>query len=144
MNFLSPTPDLLESKALERGPGFGAPQGNTEANPSISVFSGAVPVKPCGSAVLSHFSRSWLFATLWAAAHHTLSTGFSRQEYWSGQPFPPPGDLPDPGIGPTSFISPALAGGSFTTSATWEAGSPVADFILITLRSLLRAQTGHA
>ena len=37
-----------------------------------------------------------------------LSTGFSRQEYWSGLPFPPPGDLPDPGMEPTS---PALAGG---------------------------------
>ena len=41
--------------------------------------------------------------------------GFSRQEYWSGWPFPPPGDLPDPGIEPTSHVSPALAGGFFTT-----------------------------
>ena len=47
--------------------------------------------------------------------------GFSRQEYWSGWPFPPPGDLPDPGTEPVSLSSPALAGGSFTTSATWEA-----------------------
>ena len=47
--------------------------------------------------------------------------GFSRQEYWSGLPFPPPGDLPDPGIGPTSLMSPALSGGFFTTSTTWEA-----------------------
>jgi len=36
--------------------------------------------------------------------------GFSRQEYWSGLPLPPPGDLPDPGIEPMSFVSPALAG----------------------------------
>ena len=50
--------------------------------------------------------------------------GFSRQEYWSGLPFPPPGDLPDPGIEPTSLMSPALAGRFFTTSATWEAPSP--------------------
>ena len=47
--------------------------------------------------------------------------GFSRQEYWSGSPFPPPGDLPDPGIELPSLTSPALAGGFFTTSATWEA-----------------------
>ena len=46
---------------------------------------------------------------------------FSRQEYWSGLPFPPPEDLPDAGIEPMSFTSPALAGGFFTTSATWEA-----------------------
>ena len=44
--------------------------------------------------------------------------GFFRQEYWSGLPLPPPGDLPDPGIEP---LSPALAGGFFTISATWEA-----------------------
>ena len=37
------------------------------------------------------------------------------QEYWSGLPFPPPGDLPDPGIEPASSVSPALAGGFFTT-----------------------------
>ena len=37
--------------------------------------------------------------------------GFSRQEYWSGWPFPPPGDLPEPGIEPTSPVSPILAGG---------------------------------
>ena len=48
---------------------------------------------------------------------------FSRQEYWSGLPFPSPGDLPNPGIELTSHISYsfALAGGFFTTSATWEA-----------------------
>ena len=46
--------------------------------------------------------------------------GFSRQEYWSMLPCPPPGDLADPGIVPASLTSPALAGGFFTTSATWE------------------------
>ena len=44
--------------------------------------------------------------------------GFSRQEYWSGLPCPPPGDLPDPGIEPTSLMSPAWAGGFFTTTGT--------------------------
>ena len=49
-----------------------------------------------------------LFATPWTVAHQaSLSTGFPGQEYWSGLPFPPPGDLPDPGIEPES---PALAG----------------------------------
>ena len=47
--------------------------------------------------------------------------GFSRQEYWSGSPCPPTGDLPDPGIEPVSLKSPALADGLLTTSATWEA-----------------------
>ena len=47
--------------------------------------------------------------------------GFSRQEYWSGLSCPPPGDLPDPGTELASLTSPALTGGFFTTSATWEA-----------------------
>ena len=47
-----------------------------------------------------------------------LSMGFSRQEYWSGLPCPPPGDLPDPGIKLRSLMSPAFPGGFFTTSAT--------------------------
>ena len=46
---------------------------------------------------------------------------FSRQEYWSGLPFPPPEDIPDPGIELLSPVSPALAGGFFIDSATWEA-----------------------
>ena len=51
------------------------------------------------------------------AAHQTtLPTEFFRQEYWNGLPFPTPGDLPNPGIEPVSFVSPALAGGFFTTS----------------------------
>ena len=72
--------------------------------------------------MLSCFSRVRPFATLWTAAHQaTLSVGFSRKNYWSGLPFPIPGDLPNPGIKPTSLASPALAGGFFTTSTTWEA-----------------------
>ena len=72
--------------------------------------------------VLSHFSCVQLFATLQTAAHQApLSIEFSRQEYWSGLPFPPPGDLPNPGIESASLMSPALAGGFFTTSTTWKA-----------------------
>ena len=52
------------------------------------------------------------FATPWIVAHQApLSMGFPRQEFWSGLPFPPPGDFPDPGIEPGS---PALAGRLFT------------------------------
>ena len=55
-------------------------------------------------------------ATLWAVALQApLSMGFPRQEYWSGLPFPLPGDLLDPGIEPMSPASPALAGEFFTT-----------------------------
>jgi len=47
--------------------------------------------------------------------------GFSRQEYWSGLPCPPPGDLPNPRTEPASLTSPALAGWFFITNTTWEA-----------------------
>ena len=46
--------------------------------------------------------------------------GIFQQEYWSGLPFPPSGDLPYPGIKPKSVTSSALAGGFFTPSTTWE------------------------
>ena len=62
-------------------------------------------------------SRVRLFATPWTGARQApLSIGFFRQEYWSGSPFPPPGDLPNPGIKSISLVSPALAGRFFTTA----------------------------
>ena len=62
---------------------------------------------------LSHVQ---LFATTWIVARQApLSIRFSRQEYWSGLPFPSPGDLPDPGIEPVSLASPAWAGVFFTS-----------------------------
>ena len=64
-----------------------------------------------------------LFATPWIVAHQApLPMGFSRQEYLSGFPFPPPGDLPDPEIKPWSLLSPLLAGGFFTTSTNSVVG----------------------
>ena len=58
-------------------------------------------------------------ATLWTVAFQPpLSMGLSRQAYWSGLPYSPPGDLPDPRIEPASPLSPVLAGGFFTTSTT--------------------------
>ena len=69
--------------------------------------------------MLSRFSCVQLCVTLWTAAHQApLSMGFFKQEYWSELPCPPPGDLPDPGIEPTSLMSPALPGGFFISSAT--------------------------
>ena len=66
--------------------------------------------------VVQSLNRVQLFVTLWTVAHQApLSMGFSRQEYFSGLPCPPPGDLPDPGIEPASVASPALAGRFFTT-----------------------------
>ena len=68
--------------------------------------------------MLSHFSHVRLFPTPWTVdLQAPLSMGFSRQEYWSGLPYPLPGDLPDPGIQPTSLTSSVLAGKFFTTSA---------------------------
>ena len=63
--------------------------------------------------VLSHVRFS---VTPWTIAHQApLSMQSFRQEYWSGLPFPPPGDLPHPGTEPLSLVSPALAGRFFTT-----------------------------
>ena len=64
-------------------------------------------------------SRSVVSGSLrppWTVAHQASpSMGISRQKYWSGLPFPSPGDLPDPGIEPVSPVSPAWAGGFFTS-----------------------------
>ena len=79
--------------------------------------------------MLSRFNRVWLFETLWTVAHQ----GFSRQEYWSGLPCPPPGDLPDPGTEPPSLLH-------------WQAGSlplappgkPLCSFQFSSVQSLSR------
>ena len=59
-----------------------------------------------------------------------MSMGFSRQEYWSGLPFPSPGDLPDPGIKP---LSPALAGRFFTTEPPGKTLEDTKQFIILEL-----------
>ena len=72
--------------------------------------------------LLSRFSHIRVFATLWTVARQApLSMGFSRQEYWTGLPCSPPGDLPDPGIKPVSLTSSTLAGEFITTRASWGA-----------------------
>ena len=70
--------------------------------------------------MLSCFSHVQHFETPWTVCCQALlSMGFSRQEIWSGLPYPPPGDLPNPGIKPASFMSPSLADRFFITSSTW-------------------------
>ena len=85
------------------------------------------PAKVCSSShtkwkvKVKLLSRVWLFVTPWTVAHQAPpSMKFFRQEYWSGLPFPSPGDLPDPGIEPRS---PALQADTFTIWATGEAPS---------------------
>ena len=78
--------------------------------------------------MLSHFSHIQLCATpRIIACKAPLSMKLFRQEYWRGLPYPSPGDLPNPGIKPTSLTSTALAGRFFPTSAIWEV--PNANFL---------------
>ena len=77
----------------------------------------AILIRGRASLVTSVVSDS---ETIWTAAHQApVSMGLSWQEYWSGLRCPSPGNLPNPGIEPISLMSPALAGGFFTTRATW-------------------------
>ena len=83
-------------------------------------------------------SRVQLFGTPWTVAHQApLSMGFSRQEYWSALPFPPPGDLPDPEIEP---VSPALAGGFFPAEPP---GSPqcLSSSVSLTLLCMMPSES---
>ena len=57
--------------------------------------------------------------------------GFSRQEYWSGLPFPPLGDLPNPGIKPASLVSPTLAGGFLPTESPGKPMWPHGQTLLL-------------
>ena len=79
-------------------------------SPDVHVSSMVFPVVEHACAhILSCFSRVRLCATLWTVVCQApLSLGFSRQEYWSGLPCPPPGDLPNPGIKPVSSAVPIL------------------------------------
>ena len=81
---------------------------------SSKCQSCAYPFRLC-ICVLSRFSHVRFFATPWTVVHQSpLSMGFSGQEYGSGLPCPPPGDLSDQGIEPESFMFPVLPGGCFT------------------------------
>ena len=93
-------------------------------------------VRPCSRwTVCAVPSHCLVFATLWTVAHQApLSMGFSRQEYWSGLPCSPPGDLSDPGIKPASLASltfSILAGGFFplawTVKPRWTVSGAISD-----------------
>ena len=71
--------------------------------------------------VLRCFSCARLCDPMDCTHEAPLSMGFSRQEYWSALPCPPPRDLANPGIKPMSLMYLVLAGGFFITNATWEA-----------------------
>ena len=103
-----------------RGPGFDPWSGNEVLHAATKTQCSqvnkylAIMRKPIERAQL--LSCVWFFATPWTiACQAPLFMEFSRQEYWSGLPCPPPGDLLDSGIKPVSPPSPALAGGFFTT-----------------------------
>ena len=92
------------------------------------------------TAVIIHWHFGRLFATPWAVAYQSpTSIGFSRQEYWSGLPFPSPGDLPDPGIEPRS---PALQAESLPTELQGKSqkdeSQRIDAFELLCWRRLLR------
>ena len=100
--------------------------GNTKrsegtVNPLCLPWNTEIKCKPTCCCYL--LSCVQLFATPWTMAHQApLSMGFSRQEYWSGVPFPPPGDLHDPGI---EAASPALIGGFFTAEPLGKPENPL-------------------
>ena len=76
------------------------------------------------------------FVTPWTVVHQApLSVGFSRQDYWSGLPFPLPGDLSDPGTEPESPASPALAGGFFILASPGKTTYALADMNFISMLS---------
>ena len=102
-------PTLRQSSWLQRTSGTG--QHNQSHS---SIFDWAPVQLPLRANVLS---CSVTFDSLWPHGREPARLLFSRQEYWSGLPSPPAGDLPNPRIQPTSLTSPGLAGRSFTSSA---------------------------
>ena len=90
--------------------------------PFFQLFSFPIPLPAFVSLVIvaQSLNRVWLFVTPWTVARQApRSMGLPRQEYWSGLPFPSPGDLPNPGI---ELVSPALSGRVFTAEPP---GKPV-------------------
>ena len=99
----------------------------TDSDTEMTQKLSALKDLQSGARVLSCSSDVLLCETLWTVVHQdSLSMEFSRQEYWSGLPCPPPGNPPNPGIEPES-MSPSLTGRLFITSATWEAPSLEGD-----------------
>ena len=121
-------PQLLRPSALEVRLSTYKPGGNV----NVQTKAGETAVKGrkqerfhvCHT--LGCVCSFWLFTTPQTViCHAPLSVGFSRQEYWRELPCPPPQDLPDPGIKPTSLASPALTGRFFTTAPPLFGGTSV-------------------
>ena len=93
-------------------------QGNGSQSTSFTWRSLCVCARTCAKLLQSCLT----LMIPWTVAHQVpLSMGFSRQEYWNGMPFIPPGELPNLGIEPASLMSPALTDGFFTTSTIRKA-----------------------
>ena len=81
-------------------------------------------------------SFGWHFVTPWTITHQaSLSMGFSRQEFWSGLPFPSPADLPDPRFEPESPAAPPLAGGFLTTKPSGKLHTYLNGLVKLSCRS---------
>ena len=96
---------ILEWVAISYSRGSSQPRNQAGGSPALQADSlpAELPVKP--RLKVKSLSRVRLFVTLWTVAYQApLSVGFSRQEYWTGLPFPFPGDLPDPEIEPSSPV----------------------------------------
>ena len=110
----SPSAMILEPKKIKSDT-------VSTVSPSISHEVITITKLISHACMRNFFSHILLFVALWTIASQApLSIAFSRQEYWGGLLCPPPGDLLDSGLEPMSLTSPALAGGLFTTNATWE------------------------
>ena len=132
ITFLPRSKHLLVSWLQSPSADFGAPQNKVWHCfhsfpiyfPMLYWYSFKLVNLICELELCMHAKLLQLYPTLcdlWTVdLQAPLFMGFSRQEYCSGLPCSPSGDLPNLGIKPKSFTSPAVAGGFFTTSATWE------------------------
>ena len=122
-----PTPLFLpeefhEQRSLADPSSWGCKESDTTEQLTLTFSLPSRKAQYSEICMVSHFNQVRLCVTLWTTARQApLSMKFSREEYLSGLPSLPPGDLPNPGIEQASLMSPALAGGFFTTSTTWEA-----------------------
>ena len=114
----------LNGNEFEQTPGYSKGQGNLACCSPWGHKESDTTEPLNNNSLYSHYlsaqslRHAQVFEILWTMAFQVpLSTGFSRQEYWSGLPYPPPGNLPNPGIKPVSLMSLVLAGGFLTTGS---------------------------
>ena len=123
--------------------GWGPPFYTHPSLPNLSTQNHCHPIRERVKTNACSATLSCLTVTPWTVAHQApLSMGFLRQEYWNGLPFPPPGDLPNSGIEPTSLASPTLAGGFLPTvppgkpKNKWHLHKTTQFYMLISLSQL--------